>query len=256
MTDAAVTPVSILGANSFADLTSSAGGKRIQFDDGVTQTVTGDFNVQGSGPANYIELHSTTPGNIWTLDLTGAATVTVDWVAPQDSDIPGTTLVSPANFRDDGNNDVYDDIDPGDGGAFGNDIGRWVLGQTFTWTDAGAFQVGAPKATGIGDGTPGNDGIPGRDDDAIIPNGSSFVVNAGANRRINDIDIGADATVDIGVHDFEVTGTYTSAGTFILEGTQTVTPANFGLARIPGTVEYTGPGGTVTGLVPAMTTRR
>ena len=237
------TPSQVLGATTFYNFTSTAAGKQISFDAGETQTVTNALTLTGaSGSELVLRSTGTSP---WLLDIDGAGTVDVDYVDVQYGDIDGTTVVTPTNGAiNSGYNDVFDSSLTV--AIYGNDDGRWDF-QNGTGVDT--EWTGNNSADWY---DPGNwdTGIPGPDDIAQIPDDTTASTQPQAEDYI-DVDTltlqDATSVLTMEGNDLTVNSSYTSAGTLRLRGDET-TVTGLG-SPIDGTVEYYGPGGTVTGLV-------
>jgi hypothetical protein len=93
--------LTIVGDNTFNNITDSAEPSTIQFTAGSTQTVN-NFTVSGS-PGNLITLESTLPGSIWYLTKT-SGTVTVTYCDITDSDANGGATFNCINGVNGGNN--------------------------------------------------------------------------------------------------------------------------------------------------------
>jgi hypothetical protein len=93
--------LTIVGDNTFNNITDSAEPSTIQFTAGSTQTVN-NFTVSGS-PGNLITLESTVPGSIWYLTKT-SGTVTVTYCDITDSDANGGATFNCINGVNGGNN--------------------------------------------------------------------------------------------------------------------------------------------------------
>ncbi|MEX2442215.1 MAG: hypothetical protein WD492_01320, partial [Alkalispirochaeta sp.] len=236
----------ILGATTFSGLESTVGGKIIQFGAGSTQTVTGTLTLTGVS-GNQLVLRSTTTDSTWQLDPSGA-TITVDYVDVQDSDVASTTAVlTPSTAAtNSGNNDVFDSSLTVS--VFGDDDGLWDFtngtGVTTNWTGT--------NSTNWYD--PGNwdAGIPGKDDTAQIPDNTTAPTQPVADDFV-DVDTLAlqDGTSVLGMaaNNLTVNTSYTSSGTLRLEGSETV---SLPVATVPGTVEYVGDGGGTTTTYPGL----
>jgi len=93
--------LTIVGNNTFNNITDSAEPSTIQFTAGSTQTVN-NFTVSGSS-GNLITLESTVPGSVWYLTKT-SGTVTVTYCDITDSDANGGATFNCINGVNGGNN--------------------------------------------------------------------------------------------------------------------------------------------------------
>jgi hypothetical protein len=93
--------LTIVGNNTFNNITDSSEPSSILFTAGSTQTVS-NFTVSGS-PSNLITLASTAPGSVWYLTKT-SGTVTVTYCDISDSDANGGAAFNCINGVNSGNN--------------------------------------------------------------------------------------------------------------------------------------------------------
>jgi len=95
--------VTISGANTWFNFTSTTAGKTLQFENGVTQTVEGLLTLTGSD-GSLISVDSDSGGNQWLIDHQG--TESVEYVNFQDTgcDALSTDITLTATSVDNGNN--------------------------------------------------------------------------------------------------------------------------------------------------------
>ncbi|MBR3645390.1 MAG: hypothetical protein IKN54_03140, partial [Lachnospiraceae bacterium] len=80
--------VTIKGSNSFVNLTAqNLGGKKIEFEAGTEQSVSGVLTLTGSGTNNELQLRSTTNNSTWTIKCTAdsASSHNIQFVDVKDS---------------------------------------------------------------------------------------------------------------------------------------------------------------------------
>ncbi len=90
----------ITGANTFFNLNCFQGGKRLNFEAGKTQTVSGTLSLTGT-VGNHILLRSATDGAQWTIN---PITNSIFFVDVKDSINIGPTVINPPDSIDSGNN--------------------------------------------------------------------------------------------------------------------------------------------------------
>ncbi len=97
------TAATISGNTTFYNLTSSTGGKQINFTAGSNQTVQNTFDVSGTN-GNLITLRSTTAGSKWDVTVSGGAQ-NVGYLDVKDSNADTNTITC-LNCTDSGNNNA------------------------------------------------------------------------------------------------------------------------------------------------------
>jgi hypothetical protein len=107
--------LTIVGDNTFNEISDSVDGSTVYFTAGSTTTTTA-FTVDG-GVGDLILLRSTTPGSVWFL-VQNAGAVGVTYVDIQDSDASGGATFQCINGVNSGNNTGWQFIDSG--GSSGN----------------------------------------------------------------------------------------------------------------------------------------
>src|SRR3989338_8334254 len=89
------------GDSTFYNLIYTTAGGRLTFEAGKTQTITGITRLKGAS-GNYLNLRSSSSGTQWKINPQG--TRDIDYVDVKDSNNLSSTIISPANFTDSGNN--------------------------------------------------------------------------------------------------------------------------------------------------------
>src|SRR3989338_7102184 len=89
------------GDSTFYNLIYTTAGGRLTFEAGKTQTITGITRLKGAS-GNYLNLRSSSSGTEWKINQQG--TRDIDYVDVKDSNNLSSTIISPANFTDSGNN--------------------------------------------------------------------------------------------------------------------------------------------------------
>ena len=207
----------VSGDTTFANLSSTASGKTILFAAGSTQKVTGDISVSGEG--ENIVLKSTTNGEKWNLDTTGAS-VALSGVAIGDCRSAVAILATDSEDLS-GNENVT--------------VEGALTPMTLTWTGEADSAWGNPLNWG-GDGR-----VPTKVDTVIIPpTAVAPVLSVGT--KIAALTVTGKLTM--GEKTLEVSGPLTVGGEFALTGAAVV--------RIGGDVSITGkvePGDSTLALV-------
>lgn len=222
------TPSQITGKNTFHNFTCTVPGKKISFEAGNTQTVSGKLTLTGtSGDNNKISLRSTSPGTQWEINCTGANNHSISFVDVQDSDnISLGYRLTATNSTDSGNNVRWD---------FSTVTYTW-LGNNTNWFDESNWDKGSVPGIGV---------------KAIIPVVTSpkvypileedLLTDQSAKASIGSsgtITVEADAQIDFA--DKSLTAnTITNKGRIRLKGNQRITATTF--ENVQGsTVEYYG----------------
>src|SRR3990172_7320554 len=91
----------ISGSSTFYNLKCEIPGGTINFEATKRQTISNSLTLKGSS-GNYLSLRSSTSGTQWELYPQG--TRDVNFVDVKDSNNINSTVISPANFTDSGNN--------------------------------------------------------------------------------------------------------------------------------------------------------
>src|SRR3989338_779597 len=89
------------GDSTFYNLIYTTAGGRLTLLAGKTQTITGITRLKGAS-GNYLNLRSSSSGTEWKINQQG--TRDIDYVDVKDSNNLSSTIISPANFTDSGNN--------------------------------------------------------------------------------------------------------------------------------------------------------
>ena len=207
----------VSGDTTFANLSSTASGKTILFAAGSTQKVTGDISVSGEG--ENIVLKSTTDGEKWNLDTTGAS-VALSGVAIGDCRSAVAILATDGEDLS-GNENVT--------------VEGALTPMTLAWTGEADSAWGNPLNWG-------EDGrIPTKVDTVIIPpTAVAPVLSVGT--KIAALTVTGKLTM--GEKTLEITGPLTVGGEFALTGAA--------LVRVGGDVSITGkvePGDSTLALV-------
>src|SRR3972149_3196751 len=89
------------GDSTFYNLMSTTAGGQLTFEAGKTQAITGLTRLKG-GSGDFLKLRSSSGGTQWKINPQG--TRDIDYVDIKDSNNVSSTIISPANFTDSGNN--------------------------------------------------------------------------------------------------------------------------------------------------------
>ena len=89
------------GSSTFYNLISTTAGGQLTFEAGKTQTITGLTRLKGAS-GNFLRLRSSSSGTQWKINPQG--TRDINYVDVKDSNNLSSTIISPANFTDSGNN--------------------------------------------------------------------------------------------------------------------------------------------------------
>ncbi len=132
----------INGDSTFYNLICTTAGGQLTFEAGKTQTITGITRLNGAS-GNYLRLRSSSDGTQWRFDPQG--TRDIDYVDVKDSGNLSSTIISPTNFTDSGNNTNWvaaptPEPTPTDGGGGGGGGGE-TLTVTSTSPVNGAADV-------------------------------------------------------------------------------------------------------------------
>lgn len=106
--------LTIVGDNTFNEISDSVNGSTVYFTAGSTTTTTA-FTVDG-GVGDLILLRSTTPGSVWFLEQSSGS-VGITYVDIQDSDASGGATFQCINGVNSGNNTGWQFIDSGGSGG-------------------------------------------------------------------------------------------------------------------------------------------
>jgi hypothetical protein len=106
--------LTIVGDNTFNEISDSVDGSTVYFTAGSTTTTTA-FTVDG-GVGDLILLRSTTPGSVWFLEQS-TGSVGITYVDIQDSDASGGATFQCINGVNSGNNTGWQFIDSGGSGG-------------------------------------------------------------------------------------------------------------------------------------------
>jgi len=106
--------LTIVGDNTFNEISDSVDGSTVYFTAGSTTTTTA-FTVDG-GVGDLILLRSTTPGSVWFLEQSSGS-VGITYVDIQDSDASGGATFQCINGVNSGNNTGWQFIDSGGSGG-------------------------------------------------------------------------------------------------------------------------------------------
>src|SRR3990167_7036133 len=129
------------GDSTFYNLICITAGGQLTFEAGKTQTITGITRLNGAS-GNYLRLRSASDGTQWRFDPQG--TRDINYVDVKDSNNINSTVISPANFTDSGNNTnwvVAPTPEPTPTGGGGGGGGGGTLTVTSTNPANGAADV-------------------------------------------------------------------------------------------------------------------
>ncbi len=98
----------LLGSTVFNNFDAQAPSKTLTFQAGTTQVVSGAFTVDGQAAGTRIQLQSSSPGSVWSIDPQG--TRTVRHVVVQDSTNLTGPAINPFNSLDAGNTTLWFDL--------------------------------------------------------------------------------------------------------------------------------------------------
>ncbi len=139
----------ILGNNTFYNFMSVTPSKVIQFEAGKTQTILGNWKLEGAF-AQHVRLVSTESGNQWLVDPRGSYDISYSWVEDSHSLRPGDIIMTESSNR--GNSIGWDPV------------ATWTGASSANWNDAGNW-------SGLGGVTPG------MGDDLLFPDGAANLSN-------------------------------------------------------------------------------
>jgi len=204
-------PSTIYGNNTFLDFTAIATGKRIYFEAGKTQTILGDWTLQG-GYAKHVRLLSTETDKTWYVDSQGARNITYTWVEDSHNLNASKIIMTESTNRD----------------------GSYNWDPTATWTNAGSDGLwsNADNWDGLGGGV-----TPGAGDDVVF-NGTS-TDNSTMDAGFSILSFSATSGY---------TGTITLAGALDIGGSFSIAAGTFDAAGYAMSVggSWTNTGGTFT----------
>src|SRR5439155_537735 len=176
-------------------------------------TVTGAFTLHGTA-ANLLALRSSTTGTQWRIDPQGTRSVVFADVKDSNNINP-TAIAAITSFNSNNNT-------------------NWIFAtSTLTWTGTTSTNWGLATNWDLGF-------VPNPTDNVVIPAVTNEPV-LDTSRTIKNITIQTGAMLTLAGHDFTSTGTFTNAGTFKLQGGETVTLAS-GNDTTEGTWQYVGDG--------------
>ena len=211
------------GSNSFTDFTCTTTGVTLTFGAGKTQTVSGNFTINGA------TLKSSTSGSQWILTspATTASTYKVSNATISDSSSTNA-FVSAAGSTDGGNNTNWD-----------------FIGNTYTWTG-----TSSSAWTTASNWSPAS--LPGPSTNANIPGGRTNYPNISSGTiKTADLTL-SDSTSKVtlsGTNDLTVTGMFTNKGSLIFSSSGRIKNGSGNEINDPannGTVEYSGSAQTIT----------
>jgi len=227
------TSQTIIGSNTFYNLTKVTGGGTLIFPAGVETFVDGLITLQGTGAATRLTLNSSDGATQFDLNLDATTgTQSMNYLDVSNSDATARDLIA---INSVGALQGNDDLDASPHWIFGATSVTWEGDVSTDWEDGNNWDIGL---------------VPTSADEAIIPNGicgGCVYPTFTANVTVDILTVASSATVTLAGFNLTITdesnltlsGILSNEGVIIAQGTETLTfdttDTNSGTFRFVGT---------------------
>lgn len=206
VTFASSASATVVGTNTFWNLSITNAGKTVAFEALATNSVIGALTLRGAA-GSLVNLGSTSPGGFWRLTLLPGSSHSVSYVAVQDSDASGGDPVGATDSEDRGHNRNW---------VFGGGAITWDGSESSDWGTAANWDLNR---------------LPIELDTVVIPDTANDP-ELDANRAISGLVIQTGGELKLNGHNLTVNNLVDVNGVLTASGSETIT--------CKGNVDFTG----------------